>query len=66
MRLHGLAESRNFRDLSLPVSALYLLAAPSTPEAARDAVLELANGSALSHDDVKAMITKRARTRGKI
>jgi hypothetical protein len=31
------AESRNFRDLSIPVSGLYLLAAPSTPEAAREA-----------------------------
>jgi hypothetical protein len=31
----------NFATLDLPVSALYLLAAPSTPEAARDAVLGL-------------------------
>src|SRR5262245_24389369 len=31
MRVYELSKSRNFRDLSLPVSALYLLAAPSTP-----------------------------------
>jgi hypothetical protein len=31
----------NFGDLNVPVSSLYLLAAPSTPEAARDAVLGL-------------------------
>jgi hypothetical protein len=28
---HELAKSANFADLSLPVSGLYLLAAPSTP-----------------------------------
>jgi hypothetical protein len=35
MRCADLAISRNFRDLSIPVSGLYLLAAPSTPEEAR-------------------------------
>jgi hypothetical protein len=33
MRCHELAKSANFADLSLPVSGLYLLAAPSTPTA---------------------------------
>jgi len=33
------SKSVNFTDLDLPVSSLYLLAAPSTPETARDAVL---------------------------
>jgi len=28
---HELAKSTNFADLNLPVSGLYLLAAPSTP-----------------------------------
>jgi hypothetical protein len=36
MRVHELAKNRNFRDLShIPLSGLYLLAAPSTPEVAK-------------------------------
>jgi hypothetical protein len=42
MRIHELSKSRNFRDLRLPVSALYLLAAPSTPTEARDEIIERA------------------------
>jgi len=42
IRVHELSESKNFLDLSLPVSGLYLLAAPSTPEAARDEIIERA------------------------
>jgi hypothetical protein len=43
MRVHSMIDkNRNFRDLSLPVSGLYLLAAPSTPEEAREAVIEAA------------------------
>jgi hypothetical protein len=42
-------ESRNFRALDLPVSGLYLLAKPNTPEEAREAVIERAqNGEALT------------------
>jgi hypothetical protein len=41
MQVHELSKSVNFTDLDVPVSALYLLAAPSTPEAARDAVLSV-------------------------
>jgi Protein of unknown function (DUF3102) len=44
MNIHELAESKNDKLslLGLPVSALYLLAAPSTPEVVRDDVLESA------------------------
>jgi antitoxin (DNA-binding transcriptional repressor) of toxin-antitoxin stability system len=42
MRLHELGQSNSKRvlDLNLPVSSLYLLAAPSTPEEARNEVIE--------------------------
>jgi Protein of unknown function (DUF3102) len=57
MRIHELSKSRNFRDLSLPISSLYLLAKPSTSDEARDAVLELAtNGETLTHAQVKQTI----------
>jgi phage N-6-adenine-methyltransferase len=48
---------------TLPRSVLYLLAAPSTPPDARDAVLDLAaNGEHLTHAQVKDMIAvERAR-----
>jgi hypothetical protein len=43
--------------LSLPVSSLYLLAAPSTPEAARDAIIERAQGGEpVSVAEVKRVI----------
>jgi hypothetical protein len=42
MRVYELSKSRKFRDLSLPLSALYLLAAPSTPQEARDEIIERA------------------------
>lgn len=50
-------KSDKLSDLELPVSSLYLLAAPSTPETARDDVLDLvANGEKLTHARVKEMI----------
>jgi hypothetical protein len=59
MRCHQLAESRNFRDLSLPISGLYLLAAPSTPEQAQQQVIERAeSGEHLSVADVKKLIVE--------
>ena len=46
--------------------ALYLLAAPSTPEPARDAVFDLAaNGDALTHAQVKQMIAEAKGIDGK-
>jgi hypothetical protein len=66
LNVHGLVENKsaNFADLNLPVSGLYLLAAPSTPEAARAEVIELAeNGEALSVGEIKDTIDQaRART----
>ncbi len=57
MRCHEMAKNRNFRDLSLPISGLYLLAAPSTPDKARAAVIERAqNGERLSVKDVRSQI----------
>ena len=52
-----LAKSRNLRDLQLPVSGLYLLAAPSTPEEARQEAVERAgNGEVLSVREVRKLI----------
>lgn len=57
MRAHEMAKSRNFRDLNLPVSAVYLLARPSTPDELRDEVIErAANGEAISHKEVARLI----------
>jgi hypothetical protein len=57
MQVSELAESRNFRDLSLPISGLYLLAAPSTPEEVRQEVIErVENGERLSVKHVKELI----------
>jgi hypothetical protein len=57
MRCHDLAKNRNFRDLSLPVSGLYLLAAPSTPDEAREVVIERAKaGGPVTVADIKQVI----------
>jgi ParB-like chromosome segregation protein Spo0J len=57
MQVAELAKSRNLRNLSLPISGLYLLAAPSTPEEARQEVVERAeNGEVLSVKDVRKLI----------
>ena len=58
MRCHEMAKSRKFRDLNLPVSGLYLLAAPSTPEEAREAVIaRTESGERLSFKDVRGQIS---------
>jgi uncharacterized small protein (DUF1192 family) len=55
----SLSKVSNFDNLNLSVSGLYLLAAPSTPAEARDAVLDLAaNGEQLTHAKVKDMIAQ--------
>jgi N6-adenosine-specific RNA methylase IME4 len=47
----------NLLNLDLPISALYLLAAPSTPESARTEVIERASvGERLRIDEVRAII----------
>jgi hypothetical protein len=50
---------RNFSTLDVPVSALYLLAAPSTPDEAREAVVTAAaDGDRLTHAEVKEIVAK--------
>ena len=52
------SKSADFADLNLPVSALYLLSAPSTPPEARDALLDrAATGEKLTHAEIKQTIT---------
>lgn len=56
IRIHQLAQDRseNFSDLALPVSGLYLLAQPSTPETVRDDVFRRASaGEAISFADIR-------------
>ena len=65
MRVHELVQSKcaNFADLNLPVSTLYLLAAPSTPDPVRDEVLErAAAGEHVSPAQVKEMKAEAKRT----
>jgi hypothetical protein len=58
MRVHEMAKSRTVRDLNmLPVSGLYLLAKPSTPEIVRDAIIARAEaGEALPVAEIKRLI----------
>lgn len=50
-------KSENFSNLSIDMSALYLLARQSTPEAARDAAVELAkSGERVTHAKAKELI----------
>jgi len=60
MRVYELArKSRNFRDLSLPISALYLLAAPSTPETARaECFKRVGAGEVIQFSEVKRVVEK--------
>src|SRR5262249_47237592 len=57
MQVFEASKSANFADLDLPVSALYLLAAPSTPEAAKTEILERAKaGESLPVEEVKRVV----------
>jgi len=52
-----MSKSSNCEDLNLPVSPLYLLAAPSTPEEVRTEVLDrAAKGEKVTHKEVKEAI----------
>jgi Protein of unknown function (DUF3102) len=55
MQVHAMVgKSEKFADLSLPVSGLYLLAAPSTPEEVRDEVaIRAAAGEKITVADVR-------------
>jgi hypothetical protein len=53
------SKSENFSDLNLPISGLYLLAHPSTPEAARQQVVNrAASGERISVTEIKQEITE--------
>jgi hypothetical protein len=59
MQVAEFAKNRNLRDLEIPVSGLYLLAAPSTPEAARDEVIERSEaGERVTPSQIKGAIDK--------
>jgi hypothetical protein len=65
MRLYELAQAKsvNFADLNLPVSALYLIAAPNTPAETCDELLDrAAAGERMSHLDF-GRSTRRRRAR---
>jgi hypothetical protein len=53
-------KNRTVRSLDLPVKSMYLLTAPKTPQAARDAVIEKTKTTKLKHKDV-AKIVKDAK-----
>jgi hypothetical protein len=59
MRVYELSKTKCVSDLNLPLAGLYLLAAPSTPERARDEVIErAAAGTPVSVADIRSSITK--------
>jgi hypothetical protein len=58
MRVFTMSESRKFRDLNIGISTLYLLAAPSTPEAAREEIFAQATSTPVSVADAKSVINK--------
>jgi hypothetical protein len=59
MQVAEFSKSRNLRNLEIPVSGLYLLAAPSTPEAARDEVVERAEaGERMTAAQIKEAVDK--------
>ena len=59
MRVHKLAQSKSGKLPDLPVSAIYLLAAPSTPEPAKTEIIERAKaGEALRVTEVKRVVER--------
>jgi Protein of unknown function (DUF3102) len=59
IRVWEQSKSANFADFDLPISSLYLLAAPSTPKTARKEIAKRAKGGKkIKHDDVKKIVKK--------
>src|SRR5262249_52299428 len=59
MRVHKLAQSKSGKLADLPVSAIYLLAAPSTPEPAKTEIIERAKaGEAVRVTEVKRVVER--------
>jgi hypothetical protein len=68
MNVYEMMQSKvsNLDTLDIPVSGLYLLAAPSTPEAARDEVSELAKSGPVSHQQVMRAVNRHKPMKGKV
>jgi hypothetical protein len=63
MMVYDRFKSTNFGDLEIDISALYLIAAPSTPEPVREEVVRVAiSGERVSHGTVKAVIAQYNKT----
>jgi hypothetical protein len=62
IRVHELVQkpkSKKFLDLNLPISGLYLLAAPSTPDAVREEIIERAeSGEVITFPEIKQAVRK--------
>lgn len=59
MRVYELNRTSKLRDLKVPVSALYVLSARSTPPQAREEVIKRAQaGEAISHATVKEIVAE--------
>jgi hypothetical protein len=60
MQLSALAEAKSSKlaDLNLPLSGLYVLAEPGTPEEVRDKIIERAKVEQVRHADVVAAVKK--------
>jgi len=59
MRVHKLAQSKSGKLPDLPVSAIYMLAAPSTPEPAKTEIIERAKaGEALRATEVRRVVER--------
>jgi hypothetical protein len=57
INVYDMSKSNNLLDLELPISGLYLLAAPSTPESARDEIIERAQaGETIPVAEVKRVV----------
>ena len=63
VRVFEMFKNRNFRDLEIDVSALYLIAAPSTPEPVRAEALRRAeNGEPVNHAGARTLVQQFAET----
>jgi hypothetical protein len=59
MQVYRRFKNRNFRDLTIDVSALYLITERSTPEpVANDALRRAENGEAVTHADPRALVQR--------
>ena len=63
MRVAEVFKTANFADLDFAASALYLLAAPSTPEVVRETALQLASqGETITYSKAKTLVENHKQT----